>query len=166
MKATAFDRSNICQFALIYARLELEISDLPQTANMIGRDARNEYFAADSDFIPIIRPVIIVEPERETPGIKAKTCANPIANALLCGNFSSSVSERCGRLLTKIIRSPTVPIAIAIVVRLEKKLCCSINLDNRSPIMPAGIDVIKRFNAIWRSCFTKTCFKILKISLR
>ena len=49
---------------------------------MIGREARNEYFAADSEFIPIVRPAMMVEPERETPGTKAKTCANPIIKAL------------------------------------------------------------------------------------
>jgi len=41
-------------------------------ANTIGVDNIKEYFATDSLSIPINLPVVIVIPDLETPGIKAK----------------------------------------------------------------------------------------------
>ncbi len=49
----------------------------------IGVDKRNEYFATDSLFIPSILPVVIVIPERDTPGINANACESPIKNVCL-----------------------------------------------------------------------------------
>ena len=47
-------------------------------ASTIGADSIKEYLAAASLFTPISLPVVIVIPERETPGIKAKACDSPI----------------------------------------------------------------------------------------
>ena len=47
-------------------------------ASTIGAESINEYFAADSLSIPILLAVVIVTPERDTPGIKAKACESPI----------------------------------------------------------------------------------------
>ena len=52
-------------------------------ANTIGADNMKEYFAADSLSTPNSLPVVIVTPERDTPGINAKACDNPIKNVLI-----------------------------------------------------------------------------------
>ena len=115
---------------------------------MIGRLAKKEYLAADFESRPITRPVIMVEPERETPGTKAKVCAKPIARARPGVNsFSSFNFDKCGNLFTKIIIKPTKPIAKPIVVRLEKNGIFSITFESTKPMMPAGIEVIKIFSA-------------------
>ena len=115
---------------------------------MIGRLAKKEYLAADFESRPITRPVIMVEPERETPGIKAKVCAKPIARARPGVNsFSSFSFDKCGNLFTKIIINPTKPMAKPIVARLEKNGNFSITFDSIKPMIPAGIEVIKIFNA-------------------
>ena len=54
----------------------------------IGVDNKNVYFAVDSLSTPINLPVVIVTPERDTPGINAKACDNPIKN--VCLNVMSS----------------------------------------------------------------------------
>lgn len=51
--------------------------------NTIGVDNRNEYLAVDSLSTPIILPVVIVTPERDTPGINANACDIPIINVCL-----------------------------------------------------------------------------------
>ena len=51
-------------------------------------DNIKEYFAADSLVTPIALAVVIVIPERETPGIKAKACDRPIKN--VCFSVMSS----------------------------------------------------------------------------
>ena len=51
--------------------------------NTIGVDNKNEYLAVDSLSIPIALPVVIVTPERDTPGINARACENPIKNVCL-----------------------------------------------------------------------------------
>ena len=68
-----FDKNSMPKLAPIKALLELDTIDFRHTPHMIGIDARKEYSAADFEFNPISLPVIIVEPERDTPGISANT---------------------------------------------------------------------------------------------
>ena len=49
------------------------------SARMIGADIRKVNFAALSRLIPEKRPAVMVIPERETPGIMARTCDSPTA---------------------------------------------------------------------------------------
>ena len=51
--------------------------------NTIGVYNKNEYLAVDSLSTPIALPVVIVIPERDTPGINARACENPIKNVCL-----------------------------------------------------------------------------------
>ena len=57
-------------------------------ARTIGADNINEYFAAASLFTPNALAVVIVIPERETPGINANACDTPIIN--VCFNVKCS----------------------------------------------------------------------------
>ena len=56
-------------------------------ASTIGADSINEYFAVASLFTPNNLPVVIVMPDRDTPGMNAKLCDNPIIN--VCLKFKS-----------------------------------------------------------------------------
>ena len=44
----------------------------------IGHPSKKENLAASSRFKPTINPPIMVDPEREQPGIRAKACVRPI----------------------------------------------------------------------------------------
>ena len=57
-------------------------------AKTIGADSINEYFAADSLSTFNNLAVVIVTPDLDTPGIKAKLCAKPIKN--VCFNVICS----------------------------------------------------------------------------
>ena len=59
----------------------------------IGVDNKNEYFATDSLFIPNALPVVIVIPERDTPGINANACDKPIRKVCLNVISLYSVSD-------------------------------------------------------------------------
>ena len=54
-------------------------------------DNKNEKRAALSRLKPSIKPIVIVIPEREVPGIKATACARPISIAPLNPNFSNDL---------------------------------------------------------------------------
>ena len=56
--------------------------------NTIGADNIKENFAVDSLSTPIALPVVIVIPERETPGIKARACEKPIIKVCFKVSFS------------------------------------------------------------------------------
>ena len=56
---------------------------------MAGIANRNENLAASFPDIPRARLVLMVIPERETPGMMATACASPIRNPLL--KFSASL---------------------------------------------------------------------------
>ena len=47
----------------------------------MGTDIKNENLTAVSRSNPNKRPVVIVMPERDVPGINANICENPIINA-------------------------------------------------------------------------------------
>ena len=49
--------------------------------DIIGTDIKKENFTAVWRLNPSKRPVVIVTPEREVPGIRASICDNPIINA-------------------------------------------------------------------------------------
>ena len=67
-------------------------------AKTIGADNIKEYFAADSLSIPIALAVVIVIPDLETPGIKAKDCDSPIKN--VCFKFIFSYFTLDGAFLS------------------------------------------------------------------
>ena len=72
MKATALLSRSVPRLAAINSRELLDRTDFRQTPHMIVIEAKNEYSAADLELRPISLPVIMVEPERDTPGIRAK----------------------------------------------------------------------------------------------
>ena len=47
----------------------------------MGTDKKNENLTAELRSSPNKRPVVIVMPERDVPGINANICENPIINA-------------------------------------------------------------------------------------
>lgn len=50
----------------------------PPASKIIGTESKKENLAAATFENPSSRPMVIVIPERETPGIKARACARPI----------------------------------------------------------------------------------------
>ena len=50
---------------------------------MAGMESKNEYLAAVSRSMPSSRPMLIVEPDLEIPGIMANPCTIPIINAFV-----------------------------------------------------------------------------------
>ena len=65
-------RMPIAKFTVIMDEFERMCGNLTMAAPMIiGVDNKNENLAAPSLFIPLIKPAVIVIPERETPGIIA-----------------------------------------------------------------------------------------------
>lgn len=165
--ATRFESNNTLKLLPMKALLELDTSDLRHTPHMIGIDARKEYSVADLEFSPINLPVIMVEPERDTPGTRARTWDKPIVKARDFGRaFSSFSLDNFGNLSTIIIKNPITPIAIAIVYIEEKKGLSSMMLDSKKPMMPAGIEVIKILTASLEFFLQKISCKMPKIRLR
>ena len=58
---------------------------------IIGADSKKEKRAALSRVSPVNRPVVIVIPERDTPGMIAKACDNPIRKLVPKLMFSNPV---------------------------------------------------------------------------
>ena len=86
-------------------------------AKTIGVDNKNEYFVAASLVTPMALAVVIVTPERDTPGIKASACDNPIKN--VCFNVISSYYTLFLEFLsTKYNTTPITINAIAIIIGL------------------------------------------------
>ena len=74
----------------------------------IGAESINEYLAVDALSTPISLPVVIVTPERDTPGIKANACDIPIIN--VCLKFISSYFVLLGAFLSTTYK--IIPITI------------------------------------------------------
>ena len=69
----------IIKFKVITDEFETTCGSLTKAApKMMGVDSKNENLAAPSLFIPVSSPVVIVIPERETPGTMARTWDIPI----------------------------------------------------------------------------------------
>ena len=57
------------------------IASYDAAAIIMGTDIKNENLTAELRSSPNKRPVVIVMPERDVPGINANICENPIINA-------------------------------------------------------------------------------------
>ena len=105
-------------------------------AATIGVESKNEYLATDSLFTPNALPIVIVTPERDTPGINARACDNPIKNVCFNVIFSNSVSDFT--FLSTMYK--TIPITInAIPIIIGVVNASPTNLSNTNPIAPPGI---------------------------
>src|SRR5579883_282009 len=68
--------------------LESSQSSFTPARAIAGNPRRNEKRAASSRLKPSARAAVSVEPERDTPGIKAPTCATPTIIASVSDAFS------------------------------------------------------------------------------
>ena len=78
----------------------MAIRDMDVAAAVIGIDIRKLKVAALVRSKPSARPAVMVEPDRETPGISAKTCAMPISSAKI---IATRVSETVIGIRVKIM---------------------------------------------------------------
>ena len=161
-KAQKFESKRYGKLSIKNILSEFDKSILQITPNIIGMLIRNESFAADLLFRPTKRPAIMVDPERDTPGMKANICARPIYSARLRLSFSSFSSfDICGILSTKIIIAPTINNIIATIVRLLKKDEFSIKSPNIKPTAMAGMIVIVTFTKNLKLCSINISLQIL-----
>ena len=101
--------------------------------------SRNENSAACVRFIPSMTPVAIVDPERETPGIRAKAWDNPMRRDLETwrrGDLEILIFSPMRKYIPVIIM--TIPTAI-----VPRKIW-SIRSSRVKPAMTAGIVPIRR----------------------
>src|SRR3990167_5302408 len=98
----------ISRFAIMYARSLGLIRSFAANPIMIGIETIKLYSAAARGLSPITRLAIIVEPERDTPGINANACAKPIANERFgLRSLPTLIEDFFGILSTTIIKTPT-----------------------------------------------------------
>lgn len=105
----------------------------------IGVERRNENLAASSLERPENNPVVIVIPERDTPGIIAKACDKPIKKLLL-----KSISSTFTLLLYFLFAMYNIiPIIISIVpIRPRFLKAVSACFSNSFPIIAPGMAAI------------------------
>jgi len=84
MPVTQETRTPVAKFTVITDEFEITSGSFTIAApKMMGVDNKNENLAAPSLVVPVSSPVVIVMPERETPGMIASACDIPIRMLVL-----------------------------------------------------------------------------------
>ena len=111
---------------------------------MPGTASRNENRAAPKRVSPSARPIVIVTPEREVPGISASACAQPISSASRQPTEYSSrrfaPSQSASHI--RIPNTESVP-----ATNSGLRSICSMKSLNSSPTMPTGTVPIRTHQA-------------------
>lgn len=128
-------------------------------ARTIGADNMKEYLAADSLSMPMALAVVMVIPDLDTPGIKARHWDSPIKK--VCLNVMCSYVVLFFPFLSTMYK--IIPITIrAIAMMSGFSSAFPANLSNISPIMPPGIVAMTIYQNIFPSklfFFFTTCSK-------
>ena len=111
---------------------------------MIGSDSRNENRAAASLVSPTARPAVIVIPDRDTPGWRARAWATPTVSAERM--VSPRIRFVCGALRSTRYRTTANTASITAISHGCPSLS-SIVLSNAAPTTRPGIVPITRYQA-------------------